>query len=40
MPGAVIIGAAETDRLGRLPEYSELELYAEAARRALADCGL
>jgi acetyl-CoA acetyltransferase len=40
MAGAVIIGAAETDRLGRLPEYSELELYAEAARRALADCGL
>ena len=35
-----IIGAAETDRLGRLPHLSRLGLHAEAARNALADAGL
>lgn len=39
-PGEVAIaGAAETD-LGALPEMSELDLRADAARRALADAGL
>ena len=37
---AVIIGAAETDRLGKLPEYSNMMLHLEAARNALADAGL
>ena len=35
-----IIGAAETDRLGRIPDMTEVELHAEAARRAIADAGL
>ncbi len=35
-----IVGAAETDRLGTLPEHSRLSLHAEAARKALADAGL
>jgi acetyl-CoA acetyltransferase len=35
-----IIGAAETDRVGRLPGLSRLGLHAEAARNALADAGL
>lgn len=39
--GAVaIVGAAETDRLGKLPDYSAIQLHAEAARNALGDCGL
>jgi acetyl-CoA acetyltransferase len=36
----VIAGAAETDRLGRLPDHSTLQLHLEAARNALADAGL
>jgi acetyl-CoA acetyltransferase len=36
----VIVGAAETDRLGKLPGHSMLALHAEAARNALADAGL
>ncbi len=36
----VIIGAAETDRLGKLPEYSNMALHLEAARNALGDAGL
>ena len=35
-----IVGAAETDRLGRLPDMSALGLHLEAARNALADAGL
>jgi acetyl-CoA acetyltransferase len=35
-----IVGAAETDRLGKLPGHSMLALHAEAARNALADAGL
>lgn len=40
-PGAVaIVGAAETTALGTIPDASQLQLHAEAARNALADCGL
>ncbi|HXK33904.1 MAG TPA: acetyl-CoA acetyltransferase [Dehalococcoidia bacterium] len=35
-----IVGAAETDELGKLPGKSALQLHAEAAMNALADCGL
>ena len=35
-----IVGAAETERLGIVPELSALELHADGARRALADAGL
>jgi acetyl-CoA acetyltransferase len=37
---ATIVGAAETERLGIVPELSALELHADAGRRALADAGL
>lgn len=40
MSGAVIIGAAETDRLGRIPDQSVLGLNVEAGARALADAEL
>jgi acetyl-CoA acetyltransferase len=36
----VIWGAAETDAVGVLPGHSTLGLHLEAARNALADCGL
>lgn len=40
-PGEVaIVGAAETARLGKIPDMSEIELHADAALRALADAGL
>ncbi|HXZ85788.1 MAG TPA: thiolase, partial [Myxococcota bacterium] len=40
-PGRIaIVGAAETARLGTIPDQSMLALHAEAALRALADCGL
>jgi len=40
-PGRVAIaGAAETARLGVIPDQSMLALHADAALRALADCGL
>lgn len=40
-PGGVIIaGAAETDRIGRLPGHSTLGLHIEAALNAVADAGL
>jgi acetyl-CoA acetyltransferase len=40
-PGAVAIaGAAETERLGEIPDQSMLGLHVDAALRALADCGL
>src|SRR5215510_5457254 len=35
-----IVGAAESDEIGRLPGKSALMLHAEAARNALADAGL
>ncbi|GAA1854164.1 thiolase domain-containing protein [Microbacterium koreense] len=39
--GAVaIVGAAESTDLGRIPDKSALELHADAALNALADCGL
>ena len=39
--GAVaIVGAAETTELGKLPTMSPLNLHVDAARNALADCGL
>jgi acetyl-CoA acetyltransferase len=36
----VITGAAETERIGVVPDMSVMELHANAARRALADAGL
>ena len=35
-----IVGAAESERLGRQPECSAIELAAQSVRGALADCGL
>ncbi len=35
-----IVGAAESDQLGKLPDKSALMLHAEGARNALADAGL
>jgi acetyl-CoA acetyltransferase len=35
-----IVGAAETDRVGVLPDHSTLALHVEGARNALADAGL
>jgi acetyl-CoA acetyltransferase len=35
-----IVGAAETDRLGKIPDQSAIGLAVEASLRALADCGL
>ena len=35
-----IVGAAETSELGEIPNVSQIELHADAARNALADCGL
>ena len=37
---AVIVGAAETDSVAIQPDKSALQLHAEAAFNALADCGL
>ncbi len=39
-PQAAIIGAAETTGLGTLLDIGELQLHADAALNALADCGL
>jgi acetyl-CoA acetyltransferase len=40
-PGDVaIVGAAETDRIGKVPDMSAVQLNVEAALNALADCGL
>jgi acetyl-CoA acetyltransferase len=38
--GVIIAGAAETDRVGRLPGHSTLQLHIEAALNAVADAGL
>jgi acetyl-CoA acetyltransferase len=37
---AAIVGAAETTELGEIPHMSQIALHADAARNALADCGL
>ena len=37
---AAIVGAAETDEVGVLPDRSVLQLHAESALRAVADAGL
>ena len=40
-PGSVaIVGAAETTKLGVVPELSQIQLHADAALNALADAGL
>jgi acetyl-CoA acetyltransferase len=39
-PLVSIVGAAETDELGKLPGMSAIELAAQATRNALADAGL
>ena len=36
----VVIGAAETDRLGIITDVSPIQLHAEAARRAIDDAGI
>jgi acetyl-CoA acetyltransferase len=36
----VVVGAAETTKLGRIPDMSSLDLHVDAARNALADAGL
>ena len=35
-----VVGAAETTELGRIPELSQIQLHADAALNAFADCGL
>jgi acetyl-CoA acetyltransferase len=41
VPGsAVVIGAAETDRLGIIDDVSPVQLHAEAVRNAIADAGI
>ncbi|MDE2576907.1 MAG: thiolase [Rhodospirillales bacterium] len=40
-PGAVaIVGAAETTRLGHIPDMSQIQLHADAALNAMQDAGL
>jgi acetyl-CoA acetyltransferase len=38
--GIIIAGAAETNAVGKLPDYSALQLHIEAAVNAVADAGL
>jgi acetyl-CoA acetyltransferase len=35
-----VVGAAETTRLGVIPDLSQIQLHADAALNAMADCGL
>ena len=35
-----VVGAAETTKLGVIPDVSQIQLHADAALNALADCGL
>jgi acetyl-CoA acetyltransferase len=35
-----VVGAAETTRLGKVPEMSQIQLHADAALNAMADAGL
>jgi acetyl-CoA acetyltransferase len=40
-PGSIaIVGAAETDEVGRLPNHSQIHLHVEAARNAMRDAQL
>jgi acetyl-CoA acetyltransferase len=40
-PGSIaVVGAAETTRMGKIPDMSVIGLHADAALNALADCGL
>lgn len=39
-PRIVVIGAAETDRLGVIDDVSPVQLHAEAVRNAIADAGI
>ncbi len=40
-PGSIaIVGAAETDEVGVLPNHSQIHLHVEAARNAIKDAGL
>lgn len=36
----VIVGAAETDEVGKLPDRSMMQLHIEAALNAMTDCGI
>lgn len=38
--GIAIVGAAETTRMGKVPELSQTGLHADAALNAMEDCGL
>jgi acetyl-CoA acetyltransferase len=35
-----VVGAAESTRMGNVPDMSQIQLHADAALNALADCGL
>ena len=35
-----VVGAAETTKMGKIPDQSVIGLHADAALNALADCGL
>ncbi len=35
-----IVGAAESTQMGKLPDMSQIQIHADAALNALADCGL
>ena len=35
-----VVGAAETTKLGVIPDVSQIQLHADAALNAMADCGL
>jgi acetyl-CoA acetyltransferase len=35
-----VVGAAETTKLGKIPEMSQIQLHADAALNAMADAGL
>ena len=37
---AAIVGAAETTKMGIVPDMSQLQLHADAALNALADAGI
>jgi acetyl-CoA acetyltransferase len=40
-PGSIaVVGAAETTKMGKIPDVSVIGLHADAALNALADCGL
>jgi acetyl-CoA acetyltransferase len=40
-PGSIaIVGAAETTKLGVIPDQSQIQLHADAALNAMQDCGL